>query len=167
MFKKDDLVLAGHVDVDSGTIWIGDPCYILRDEDEERPKDFGKEWYDIVSTFYTRSGYYSSSDEYNEYIHTKSLYVWNKIRTIPDSLPDDIDTLTKKYETEFEELFPFKATVKDKAFAVFNHSHGNEGMGIMMNTNFGDGSYPVYILYDSSGRPKQAIIDFVYELSDD
>lgn len=26
--------LIGHVDVDSGSIWIGDPCYLVKDDEE-------------------------------------------------------------------------------------------------------------------------------------
>lgn len=37
--------LIGHVGVDSGTIWIGDPCYLLQGD---RPKTLGKDWDELV-----------------------------------------------------------------------------------------------------------------------
>ena len=46
-FLKEQIVttkLIGKVGVDSGTIWIGDPCYILSDE---RPKALGKDWSEL------------------------------------------------------------------------------------------------------------------------
>jgi hypothetical protein len=33
---SDKRVLAGHVDVDAGLIWIGDPCYVLGDDASSR-----------------------------------------------------------------------------------------------------------------------------------
>ena len=36
--------LIGHVSVDSGTIWVGDPCYILYGE---KPKSIGKNWFEL------------------------------------------------------------------------------------------------------------------------
>ena len=35
--------LLGHINVDSGLCWIGDPCYILHTE-EGVPDDLGKNW---------------------------------------------------------------------------------------------------------------------------
>lgn len=31
MSKKNERVLAGHVGVDAGLMWIGDPCYVMGD----------------------------------------------------------------------------------------------------------------------------------------
>ena len=48
IYIKEQIVttkLIGKVGVDSGTIWIGDPCYILQDE---RPKTLGKDWSELV-----------------------------------------------------------------------------------------------------------------------
>tara|TARA_R110002051_G_scaffold94181_1_gene163914 strand:+ start:3490 stop:3810 length:321 start_codon:yes stop_codon:yes gene_type:complete len=47
IYIKEQIVttkLIGKVGVDSGTIWIGDPCYILSDE---RPKALGKDWSEL------------------------------------------------------------------------------------------------------------------------
>jgi hypothetical protein len=45
--------LIGHVGVDSGTIWIGDPCYILQGE---RPKNLGKDWSELVDKTLDKDG---------------------------------------------------------------------------------------------------------------
>lgn len=37
----------GVVDVDSGHLWFGDPCYVL-DPATSRPKELGKEWDDLI-----------------------------------------------------------------------------------------------------------------------
>jgi hypothetical protein len=39
----------GFVAVDSGHVWIGDPCYVL-DPSVPRPRQLGKRWEDIVPT---------------------------------------------------------------------------------------------------------------------
>lgn len=38
----------GSVDVDAGILWIGDPCYILhRDGQDRTPKDIGSNWHEF------------------------------------------------------------------------------------------------------------------------
>jgi len=44
MKKLTDWVLVGNVGVDAGLIWIGDPCYVIKDKDEDRYPEFGKDW---------------------------------------------------------------------------------------------------------------------------
>ena len=40
-----DKKLIGHISVDSGTVWVGDPCYIIHTE--KLPKTLGKDWLDL------------------------------------------------------------------------------------------------------------------------
>jgi hypothetical protein len=49
MAKSDDASWedVGIVAVDSGHVWIGDPCYVL-DPSDPRRKQFGKEWDDLI-----------------------------------------------------------------------------------------------------------------------
>jgi hypothetical protein len=42
-------------------------------------------------------------------------------------------------------------------------SAGEAALGVATATNYGDGNYPVYVTYDSSGRPTEARIVFVDE----
>ena len=39
-------VLVGHIGVDAGICWIGDPCYILHTEGD-LPKEIGENWEDF------------------------------------------------------------------------------------------------------------------------
>jgi hypothetical protein len=49
--RNIEKVLIGHIGVDAGLCWIGDPCYILhRDDDEGLPKTLGKNWSDFCKT---------------------------------------------------------------------------------------------------------------------
>ena len=41
MSKKKDKKLIGHIGVDSGTVWVGDPCYIIHKEN--LPKTLGED----------------------------------------------------------------------------------------------------------------------------
>ena len=36
--------LVGHIGVDAGLCWVGDPCYILHRDDEKLPPTLGKSW---------------------------------------------------------------------------------------------------------------------------
>jgi len=47
--KKNDIKKIGEIGVDAGLIWIGDPCYILHKENEEKPKAIGKDWIDFCT----------------------------------------------------------------------------------------------------------------------
>lgn len=44
----------GVIGVDAGICWIGDPCYILHNEDG-LPKEVGKNWREFVDILYTKS----------------------------------------------------------------------------------------------------------------
>jgi hypothetical protein len=48
MMSKRKLI--GHIGVDAGLCWIGDPCYILHQD--EQPKAIGTDWGDFVSQLY-------------------------------------------------------------------------------------------------------------------
>lgn len=45
--KKNDWIHVGNIGVDAGLCWIGDPCYIIKDDNEHRPEAFGKNWGDF------------------------------------------------------------------------------------------------------------------------
>lgn len=45
-------VLVGHVSVDSGLIWVGDPCYIIHRDDPLNPKVFGANWQEFYDKIY-------------------------------------------------------------------------------------------------------------------
>jgi hypothetical protein len=49
-YKKDGRVLVGHIGVDAGLCWIGDPCYILHKDKGDKPAAIGKDWGDFCDT---------------------------------------------------------------------------------------------------------------------
>lgn len=180
--KFPDFKHVGSVDVDAGVIWIGDPCYILQDRNENRPKDFGEDWGDIVNTFFERSGYSAQTNERYEHDNeARNAWVFSeehmKIRTSvhapdktedPEAYENHIDYMVKVmsvFMKKWKEENPFVPKTPDTHVAEYKHDGGHTGMGIMMSTNFGDGSYPVYIEYDERGRPSRAMIDFFGDAS--
>lgn len=50
--------LLGHIGVDAGIVWIGDPCYILHKENnpkmisDKNPKSIGKNWNEFCEKFF-------------------------------------------------------------------------------------------------------------------
>lgn len=42
----------GSVDVDAGLIWVGAPCYVIRDSDETRPSSLGKDWFGFCDNLF-------------------------------------------------------------------------------------------------------------------
>ena len=64
--NEDNVLEMGSIDVDAGCIWVGDPCYVLRDPGESRPKDLGENWSDICSRFFERSGYNDEQKRFQE-----------------------------------------------------------------------------------------------------
>jgi hypothetical protein len=47
MADTTDWEEVGVVEVDSGHVWIGDPCYVL-DLTQGRPRELGKTWDDLI-----------------------------------------------------------------------------------------------------------------------
>tara|TARA_Y100000031_G_scaffold104658_1_gene115114 strand:- start:61 stop:369 length:309 start_codon:yes stop_codon:yes gene_type:complete len=43
--KMKDKKIIGYIGVDSGTIWVGDPCYIIHKD--KLPKSLGTDWFDL------------------------------------------------------------------------------------------------------------------------
>lgn len=46
--RPDEWEEVGLVGVDSGHVWIGDPCYVILDPDDARPAEFGSAFDDLV-----------------------------------------------------------------------------------------------------------------------
>lgn len=155
--------LAGHVDVDSGSVWVGDPCYIIKDDGESRPKDLGSDWHDVCNTFFDRSGSNAYNDAWREHLSKldRRLFDNQEWQDAMANQKADRNLYDKFLEIE-EQKDPFvpDPKIKDVGFAEFNHDLGHSGMGIMLNTNYGDGTYPVYVKYGKNGRPSKILIDF-------
>lgn len=176
--RYDGFQYVSSVDVDAGCIWVGDPCYVLKDPGEARPADLGANWGDICSRFFERSGYDAARKAYRErrYEAREALQNSPEYKERFDAYLAAVKDLDKEaakkaaqeflaWEEEQENAWldanPFDDSSIDKGFANFTHDGGHGGMGTMLNTNFGDGTYPIYIKYGKNGRPSQVLIDFL------
>lgn len=180
--KFPDFVQVSSLDVDAGAIWIGDPCYVIQDAGEARPKDLGEKWGDICSRFYTRSGYHKACSGLRQH-----QYAWERRRneacmpqitelsTLDLSEDQAGEALAQVYRT-WEAANPIEDYVptgefRDHGFAIFTFDAGHGGMGAMLSTYDGDGSYPLYIEYGLSyanrGRPRRVLVDFAPGMEED
>lgn len=169
---------AGYVDVDSGTIWVGDPCYLLQDAASRKSKDLGESWGELTTIYSDRSGESTHQLEWfhwdrarDEYLfkHPKWLKYVDEYKDHPDChrRGTEVNTIKESviqeaYE-EYEANNPFAPSTQQPRFACFGHRPGETGLGIMMDTAYGDGAYPVFVEYNSEGRIAQATIVFDHE----
>lgn len=105
----------GEIDVDAGCAWIGDPCYIIRDDDERRPFP---DW----QTFCRKL----DAAKHDEQRYTSFAH---------DGSPVNGET--------------------------------SEGMGMVISTGYGDGTYPVYAKRDRGGRILEVRVLFDDQDADD
>ncbi len=71
------------------------------------------------------------------------------------SMPDDGSSReTVKDWHKFCEL------ISDKDVIQLNHKAGHPGMGMVVSTGWGDGTYPVYIKRNSDGRVAEVRVAF-------
>ena len=96
----------GNVFVDSGRVWLGDPCYVMGDNASHRVRDWQK--------FMDR-------------------------------------TFDPKYQIG-------EAGVSQPV---------GENLGMSVPSGYGDGSYPVYAIYNSEGRIATLTVDFLADGEDD
>lgn len=47
--------LVGHIGVDAGLCWIGDPCYIINVDKRDRPKTTGKTWHEFCDIYFEKA----------------------------------------------------------------------------------------------------------------
>lgn len=171
MIDTEKLERIGSVDVDSGTIWVGDPCYVIKDKNESRPTDLGKDWYELTRTYFDRSGYTATENEYinwrETHMHQGHLNAIDRFKKkhgagYPES-DEELADYKRMVKEEVNRLFnenPYVGTKKDLNYANFKHDNSCEGLGVMMSTLHGDGSYGVFVERDeSSGRIKKVVLD--------
>ena len=163
----------GQIDVDAGSIWVGDGCYVIKDPDEARPKDLGDDWCDICSRFFERSGHNALTDEVVRWQskqrtyamkHPESQAFIERQSDIASKWSEEVwaehSKLISALEDRYAKEHPFEQCADYTGCANFTHDSGYGGMGMMISTFYGDGSYPVYIEYSEDGRPRRVLIDF-------
>jgi hypothetical protein len=167
-------VEASSVDVDSGCIWVGDPCYVIKDEGDDRPKDLGKNWSEMTTTFFNRSGYDACQEAFWDWDSDRSAALFessewsNWEEEYGDSLDRNVEGSVARekkvaamnaFNKAYEKKHPRPKRELDTNFANFTHDLGHGGMGTMLSTYHGDGSYPVLVQY-KNGRIRKVLIDF-------
>ena len=105
--KQYEQKLVGHIAVDAGICMVGDPCYVLKDEGEERYPGIGKTWGDFVNLLYEEDG-----------------------------------------------------TPANNMQLYFDKEKTNAGLGVVVQSGYGDGYYPVYIRKNSEGRVIEVTVKF-------
>lgn len=135
-------VLIGHVAVDSGQLMICDPCYIDGQWKHE-------EFTDVRVYKHNTTGqtlqYMKDFPHYEEVIPAFGM---------------NMNTLLKSGEwTQVEEAhqpehgFSYNAACKaglsKKGHGELHFDMGHSGAGVAFATTYGDGTYPVYALYDN------------------
>lgn len=133
--------LLGYVDVDSGTLLVGDPCYFIPEKDEQ----------------YTDTTLGRASIFYDNLPHpwtkTKQDYRAHKLNV--DSY-QTIEEFRKDYEKAVREDHenPLWIEVSQAQHRVNNQT------AVILGSFGGDGTYPVYGFYDKEGRLNKTEIIF-------
>ena len=81
-----------------------------------------------------------------------------------NDVPADFTDLSM-YRSEFSYLGAAEATLSEKSAGVL--SNGYAGLGAVCSTGWGDGMYPVYVVYNDEGRIAEMRIEFISEHEDD
>lgn len=123
---------AGGFGVDAGLCWIGDPCYILHKQANSE-----KEHDQLPSTL---------GKDWGEFCDR----LWGSFskKSFKNAVPGEPDNTY--LQSEFE----------SRGYRSFNYELGHEGLGVVTNTGYGDGFYPVYVKRGEEGRIMQVLIDF-------
>lgn len=106
-WPEDGWKKVGIIRVDAGICWVGDPCYILHQDNP--PEDIGKDWGEFV-----------------------------------------------------DKLYP---TMSPPQYRQFNCDEGHPGLGVVVNTGYGDGYYPVEARLED-GRVAELRVKFIEPLDD-
>lgn len=134
-YDFSDFHYVSSIDVDSGIIWIGDPCYIIHTRSNY--DDLGKDWSDFCYKFSYKSGY----QEYSNI--SGSLNTINK-----KDVQDDSCSVEKEIKNTYTGV------------ASFEFENNNNGLGTAICSS-GDGRYPVYVQYTNDKRIKRILIELI------
>lgn len=129
----------GTIDVDAGICWIGDPCYILhkdinaKEEHNLPPKGIGTDWHSFCDLIPSEKYIGPCPD-------CKSLDELMIDGFEPGKLLEEYkkskDCKTCGGDHRLNEYFDFWQ---------LNQNHGGPGLGVVVRTGWGDGSYPVEV----------------------
>jgi hypothetical protein len=152
--------LIGHVGVDSGQLLLCDPCYIDSQWEKEDFEDFRtyqhKDTGNELTFRIDFMNYQESIEAYggknmNELIATGE---WEKIPG-------------PKAQHPFSYNACAHATLSENGHGELKYKNGNEGVGVVFSTAFGDGFYPVVAHYHRDGTLRSVEVVFQNDEDDD
>lgn len=81
-----------------------------------------------------------------------------------NDVPADFTDLSMYY-SEFSYLGASEATLSEKNAGILCNEY--VGLGAVCSTGWGDGMYPVFVVYNDEGRISEMRIQFISEIDDD
>jgi hypothetical protein len=141
--ENEEWIKIGMVGVDSGQLMVCDPCYIESEWSKRKVKfsdmlkvvAIGKEIPSPRKIGKTFDDEYENGLTYNEAIAQGVL-----------------EEVPEKATGEFSYDGCCKETVSDKNYGQLNFKLGHAGAGVVFNSGFGDGCYPVYAKIKDFGK---------------
>lgn len=173
------------LDVDAGITYFGDLGAMFGEDDP--PVDICGGWSAFCEKYFDRSGYNKSfgygsvmSDLFRVELHIESGIEKNittseeflkrlkwTIECVKDSHPEvDVDfQYVVNNINDFEKIKEYLKSIHEKydtynGYSMYTYDSG-ENLGCVVDTNFGDGSYPVYVKYNEQGEVTHFMV--VYE----
>lgn len=145
--------LIGHIGVDSGQVLICDPCYI---DSQWKNEEFAN----CRKYKHNDGTILQYGKEFSHYMEIIPKYgkTMNDILEAKEAieLPDDAP------EHPFSYNACCQKTLGKDGFGQLNYEMGHEGVGVVSQTGFGDGFYPVIADIDGvTGRVRSITINFM------
>jgi len=158
MKKKYPDKLIGHVGVDSGQVMICDPCYIESEWKEEAFEDYRP--YDV--TFHG----FTSRVDMGKKLQEGQTYE-TPLPEFQNKTMNELRELGYAKEVMVPQTGSFsyngvcKATKSKDQGGQLNYRLGHPGVAVAVRTGFGDGYYPVTVIYDQkTGRVWKVTVNF-------
>lgn len=135
-------VLIGHVAVDSGQLMICDPCYIDSEWKHEEFTDVR------VYKHKTRGETLQYMKDFPHYAEVIPQYGMDMNALLATGEWEQVEEAHQP-EHGFSYNAACKASLSEKGHGELNFDLGHSGAGVAFSTTYGDGTYPVYALYDN------------------
>jgi len=146
---KTYTVVEGYVDVDAGLMMVGDPCYTLPDRDGDpgygnhARDELGPDWSKFCDRLW---------EEEEEVLKAKGLNQYG----VPHFLINDDGTIAKDSDglpmVNPNEMAERRAIEIEKP-KVYHPWKKHPGAGMVVQTGYGDGTYPVEVEYIEFDHP--------------
>jgi hypothetical protein len=143
-------VLLGHVDVDSGQILVCDPCYL--GHSWKRGEKF-KDYRPCLVTWKGKVTKIDMGKMIEEGINYATPLPQFGNLTMNQLAAKKLAVAVPIPPTgEFSYDGCCKATQSPNLGGPLNHTTGHAGAGVVVQSGYGDGTYPVYAFYNEEGR---------------